>query len=284
MPSYIKDKPIKKIGILAGQGNLPKKLAQNCRKNDIEPFIIAFEGQTPKDIVQGFEHSWCNMGAAGKIFKTLKNHDIRDIVMIGGITRPALSQIKPDMKGAALLARMGMKAMGDNDLLEMLHDVFIEEGFAVHGAHEFMDDLLATEGALGKFKPSPKMRETIKRGIVTAREIGRLDIGQSVIVQQGMVIGVEGIEGTDALIRRCHGYLRHGEGGILVKISKPQQSRSLDLPTIGPETVLAASQSGLAGIIVEAQNTLFVDPEMMRDIADNNKIFIMAISVEDYIT
>lgn len=274
--------PFKKIGILAGNGALPRKLANSCSKKGIEPFIIAFEGQTPRDTVDGYPHAWCNLGAAGKIMKTLKAHDVQDLVLIGGIKRPAFSELKPDIKGAEVIARIGMKALGDNNLLELLKNEFSREGFSVHGIQHFLSELLAGEGVLGKIKPTKKMYNTIVRGVRVSQEIGRLDIGQSVIVQQGIVMAVEGIEGTDELIRRSKGYLRKGEGAILVKTSKPQQDKSLDLPTIGPDTIMMAADSGLAGIVIEAGSTVLVDFDTICDIADRNKIFIMGIDVKDY--
>lgn len=272
-----------KIGIIAGNGALPKKLAQSCRAKGIEPFIIAFDGQTDKDTVQGFQHMWTSLGSVGKIIKTLKSHEIYDLVMIGGIKRPSFSELKPDMKGAEILARIGFKSLGDNDLLELLKNELGREGFSVHGVQDFLSDILTPKGVLGKIKPASKFENTIKRGIEISQQIGQLDIGQSVIVQQGMVIGVEAIEGTDELIRRCGGHLRKGHGAILVKTAKPQQDKSLDLPTIGPDTILNSVENGLVGIVIEAGNSILIEPEVVIEIADKNKVFIMGVEIGDYI-
>lgn len=273
---------IKKIGIIAGSGSLPKKLAQSCKAKGITPFIVAFEGQTSVDTVKDNEHIWTSLGSAGKIMKALKAHDVSDLVLIGSIRRPSLSELRPDIKGAEILARIGLRSLGDNDLLELLKDELHKEGFTVHAVQGFVSDLLTPKGILGKIKPSSRYDDTIKRGLSISKEIGRLDVGQAVVVQQDLIIGVEGIEGTDELVRRCRGYLRNGEGGILVKTAKPQQDKSLDLPTIGPDTVINAAENGIVGIVVEAGNSLLIDADLVVEIADQNKIFVIGVDIGDY--
>ena len=219
---------VKKLGIIAGGGDIPKKLAQACTDKGIEIFIIAFEGQTKPETVSDYQHIWTSLGAAGHIIQTLKSHNIKDVVLIGGIRRPSLTELKPDLKGAEIIARIGFKSRGDNDALTLLKEEFEKLDINVHGIQSFMDDITAPKGPVGKKSYSKKHLSTIIRGVEIAKEIGRLDIGQAVIVQQDMVIGVESIEGTDELIRRCKGYMRKGEGGILVKMCKPNQNKNLD--------------------------------------------------------
>lgn len=274
---------VKKLGIIAGGGMLPVKLAECCEAHGVDVFVCAFEGQSAPAVVSGREHMLSSIGAAGKIIKTLKDHDVHDLVLIGNIRRPSLSELKPDLKTAEFFARIGFKALGDNDILELLKDELHREGFTVHGVQNFMQDLLMPKGVIGKHRPSKGELESICRGVVVSQEIGRLDVGQSTIVQQGHVIGVEGAEGTDELMRRCKGYLRKGGGAILVKTCKPIQHKDLDLPTIGPDTVMVASESGLSGIVIEAGNSLFLEPDTVRDIADRHKIFIMGITISDYV-
>ena len=273
---------IKKLGIIAGGGLLPVKLAECCEKNDIEVFMCAFDGQTEPAAVKGREHMWGSIGAAGKIIKTLKDHDVRDLVLIGNIRRPSLSELKPDFKTAEFFARIGFKARGDNDILELLKDELNREGFAVHGVQNFMQDLLTPYGLIGKHKPEKAELESIRRGVIVSQEIGRLDIGQSVIIQHGHVIGIEGAEGTDELIRRCKAYLRRGGGAVLVKTCKPMQHKYLDLPTIGPDTVMVAAEYGLSGVVIEAENSLLLEPDVIKEMADRHKIFVMGITVTDY--
>ena len=274
---------IKKLGIIAGGGLLPVRLAECCEAHGIEVFVCAFEGQSDPAAVTGREHMWGSIGAAGKIIKTLKDHDVRDLVLIGHIRRPSLAELKPDFKTAEFFARIGFKVRGDNDILELLKDELNREGFTVHGVQNFMQDLLTPTGVMGKHKPAKAEQESIRRGAIVSQEIGRLDIGQSVIIQNGHVIGVEGAEGTDELIRRCKAYLRKGGGAVLVKTCKPMQHKYLDLPTFGPDTIMVAAEYGLSGVAIEAGNSLLLEPEIVTEIADRHKIFVMGITVADYI-
>lgn len=270
---------LKTLGIVAGSGALPQKLMHACDRKGIECFVVGLEGQTDPSVVEGRNHLWSRIGAAGSIMKTLKQHDIRDIVMIGSIRRPSLLELKPDLKTTEFFARVGLKALGDNGLLEAMRKYLEEEGFVLHGVHEFIDDLLVREGMLGKYKPKAEDWIDIKYGIDVSQAVGAFDIGQSVIVQNGYVLGIEAAEGTDELIMRCRYLQREGRGGILVKSCKPQQDRDLDLPTIGPETMRLAIENGLAGIAVQAGATLVIDPEMIAEMADRAKMFVAGINV-----
>lgn len=264
-----------RLGIIAGGGDVPQKLIYACDRANIEIFIVGFEGHTNPDIMEGREHLWARLGGAGAVIKTLKSHEIEDLVLIGSIRRPSLSELKPDLKTAAFFAKIGLKGLGDQDLLSHLRDFLEGEGFALHGVHKFMQELLTPEGVMGKQKPGKDDHADIAHGLKISQEIGRLDIGQSVIVQEGIVLGVEGAEGTDELIQRCKHLKRQGRGGVLVKTCKPQQDRDLDLPTIGPDTIEQAAFAELSGIVIHAGASLILDQEAVIEAADKHKIFIM---------
>ena len=152
-----------------------------------------------------------------------------------------------------------------------------EEGFVVHAVQDFAEDLLAPAGAVGKYSPTKADQEDIDRGLEVARAIGALDVGQAVVIQEGLVLGMEAIEGTDALINRCGELKRNGKGPILVKLCKPQQDMSLDMPTIGPTTLDHAAFRGFRGIIFEAGKTLLIDPQKVAEHADNSKMFVYGV-------
>jgi DUF1009 family protein len=164
-------------------------------------------------------------------------------------------------------------------LLRAVADELEKEGFVVIGAHEIEPALITPEGLLGKVSPTPETQKDVERGIEVARQLGVLDVGQAVIVQQGIVLGVEGVEGTDALIERCRGLHRKGSGGVLIKSCKPQQDRRLDLPTIGVQTVRKAFQAGLSGIAVEAGASLLLDRSEVLHAADKLGIFVLGFKV-----
>ncbi len=268
---------IKRLGIIAGSGSLPLRLIAACDNKGIEPFIIGFEGQTDPAIIEGREHMWTRLGAAGQVMKTLKSHDVHDLVMIGSIRRPSFSELVPDFKTIEFFAKIGIKALGDNDFLSALRAFLEKEGFTLHGIHKFADDLLMSKGAIAAHEPAAEDWLDINHGLEISRQLGAYDIGQSVVVQEGFVLGVEAVEGTDALIRRCKDLKRKGRRGVLVKTCKPQQDRDLDMPTIGPETVKLAADAGLGGIAVYAGETLVIEPEKVAEIADRHKMFVIGL-------
>ncbi len=271
---------IRKLGILAGGGLLPIQLAQDCQQQGIEVFIIGFEGQTSPELKKTYLHLWTGLGAAGSIFKALREHGIKDVVLAGSIRRPWLSELRPDMKGMEILTRIGLGTLGDDGLLTLLKKEFEKEGFTIHGVHDFAQNLLVKEGVLTRLKPSDADWKTITKGLEVSQKLGELDIGQSVIVQEGRILGVEAAEGTDRLIARCAELQKRGKGAILVKTCKPQQDRSLDLPTIGPETAKKAGEAGFSGIVIQAGAALILDPQTVAEIADKYNMFVLGTSLE----
>jgi DUF1009 family protein len=274
----IEPSSIKKLGILAGGGELPFMLLEACKSQGIEPFIIAFEGQADASLTDGHAHLWTRLGALNTVFKTLKSHDISDLVLIGSIRRPSMAEIRPDLKATKFLAKAGVKALGDDGMLTALRDMFEDEGFLLHGMHQFAQHLLAPEGAIGRKSPTKGDWEDIQRGIDVLTGMSALDVGQAVIVQEGLVLGVEAAEGTDALIERCQSLKRKGRGGVLVKLCKVGQDRNLDLPTVGPKTIEMAAACGLSGIIIHAGQSLLLNKEQVAKIADQHKIFVYGYS------
>jgi DUF1009 family protein len=272
------------VGVIAGGGSLPLRLIESCEKKGISLFVIGFEGQTDPAIIQGRNHMWTRLGAAGHIMKTLKRHDVTDLVMIGAIRRPSLAELVPDFKTIEFFARIGMKALGDNDLLGAIRTMLEREGFRLHGVQAFADDLLARQGSVGQYEPAEGDWVDIRRGAEVLMALGLLDVGQSVIVQEGMVLGVEAAEGTDELIRRCGPLKRKGRGGVLVKLCKPQQDRDLDMPTVGPQTLNQAAEAGLAGVCIHAGHSLLVDPDEVAKIADRHKMFLVGISPDELLS
>ncbi len=218
---------------------------------------------------------WIHMGEAGRVFDLLKAADTADVVLAGGLRRPALADIKPDLKGAGILARIAARLLpgvGDDTLLSAVIAEFEREGFRVVGADEVLSDLLAPAGNLGARAPDAGALADIAVGLGAARSLGAADRGQAVIVLDGAVIGAEDVQGTDALI------VRHGKpGAVLVKAKKPQQERRADLPTIGPATVANAARAGLKGIAVEAGHTLVLGRADVAAAADAAGLFVVGV-------
>ena len=270
-----------KLGIIAGGGTLPKQLINHCRKEGRPYALVCLKNFALPETAENEKCLWCRMGEAGKALTYFKKNGVRQIVMIGGVRRPSLLQLRPDWWATKFLIKIGFKAFGDDNLLSAVIKGVEAEGFQFVGIHEIMTDLLADEGVWGKIKPDEQALIDIKHGIKIALGLGALDVGQSVVVQQGIVLGVEAVEGTDALINRCKDLKREGVGGVLVKTKKPRQEQRADLPTIGVQTVVNAYEAGLRGIAVQAGNTLVTDRQAVVKKADELGMFVVGMKCDD---
>lgn len=269
---------MRKLGIVSGNGALPRCLIEACRAAKRPFFVVALKGHaTEASFPEKTPLAWVRVGAIGQVVRLFKKEKVQDIVFIGGVRRPSLAEIFPDFKGACLLARLGFRLLGDDSLLRAIVGEAERHGFRVVGIDALMPSLLVHSGVYGTAVPDKKDMADIDRGFSVAKLLGQADVGQAVIVQRGLVLSVEGIEGTATLIRRTKELKRKGGGGVLVKVSKPQQDRRMDLPTIGPDTVQAVFDAGLKGIAVESGGTLMVEAEKTVALADKLGVFIIGI-------
>src|SRR5947209_3048728 len=257
-----------RLGIVAGGGTLPRRLVECCRAAGRDVFVLALEGAAEPATVEGVPHAWCRLGAAATGLALLRKNQVTELVLAGGIRRPSLAALRPDWRAAKLFARVGYRAMGDDGLLSAVVKELEEEGFRVVGADQLLDRALVPEGPLGRIHPDALSHADIERGLRVARTLGALDIGQAVIVQQGLVLGVEAIEGTDELLRRCAALRREGPGGGLGKVERPGQEPRADRPTVGLHTIGLAVETGLRGIAIEADATIVLDREEVVRAAD----------------
>jgi DUF1009 family protein len=266
------------LGIIAGGGPLPGQVAAAALAAGRPVFIIALEGFADPDVVAPYSHGVFRLGAVGAIRQALQAHECRDIVLIGPVKRPSLLSLRPDAEGAKLLARIGRAAFaGDDGLLAAVMRVLGEDGFRVLGAHEIVGDVLGPAGLLTRNAPDAGAMADVQRGIEALRIVGAADIGQACVVQQGIVLAVEAVEGTDAMLARIPAVARPGPAGVLVKLAKPGQERRADLPTIGPATIQNAQQAGLRGVAFEAGNTILVSKDIMIEAADAAGMFLVGV-------
>lgn len=266
------------LGIVAGGGGAPRLLLQACAAEGRPVFVVAFRGQTDPETVEGVPHIWARLGEAVPIKAALDETGIRDLVMIGRIRRPALTELRADRLTAGLLARAGLRLLGDDGLLRAVAAEIERHGYRLHASQEILADLLAPGGVIaGQQFMSEEIWDDLKRARSLALALGRLDVGQAAVVQQGLVLGVEAIEGTDALLERCGPLAREGRGGVLVKMAKPQQDSRFDLPTIGLTTVEKAAAAGLAGIGIEARRGLLLERPAVIAAAERLGIFVMGL-------
>lgn len=200
--------------------------------------------------------------------------------MAGYVGRPTLSSLRPDFVTTKLIAKLGSTIFnGDDALLSSIVKFLEGEGFKVVGADDIVQTLLAPKGVLGTHAPNAEQLADITLGIKAARMLGSLDIGQAVVVEKGYVLAVEAAEGTDRLLARAGTLKQHPAGvGILIKVKKPAQERRIDLPTIGTQTIEAAHKAGLAGIAVEAGQSIILEQAQVSQLANQLGLFVIGIS------
>jgi DUF1009 family protein len=271
-----------RLGIIAGGGGLPKTLVAACRRDHRPFFVLGFDGQTDEELMNDAPHAWTRLGATNDAIKILKDNDVDQLVMAGHIRRPSILELRPDWRTIQVFAKLGAKAFGDDALLRAVADELEKENFIISAAHEIEPALITPEGVLGKHLPSVETQTDIGIGIHVSKTLGALDVGQSVIVQEGIVLGVEAVEGTDALLDRCRKLHRKGRKGVLVKSCKPQQDRRLDLPAIGMTTLRKAYQAGLAGIAVEASASYLLDRAEVVDAANRLGLFLLGFKAPEH--
>lgn len=273
-----------KLGILAGRGALPGRLADACRKSGRDYFVLAFNGETDPAGIDGHPQGWVDLPAVGKGINALKQAEARELVLIGPVGRPDFRNLKPDWRGARLLPKVLKAARsGDDAIMKVLVAELEAEGFSVIGAEEVLQDLAAPGGLLAGPEPGPRDWADVRRGIAVLRELGRLDIGQAVVVRDGYVLAVEAAEGTDAMLARCRGFAAEDAAGVLVKLPKPEQERRADLPTIGLETVRLCVEARLSGIAVEAGGALITDVEAVCAAASKANLFVYGLAGTDLV-
>ncbi|MCF3946326.1 UDP-2,3-diacylglucosamine diphosphatase LpxI [Acidiphilium sp. AL] len=266
------------LGIVAGGGPLPGRVGLAALAAGREVFVVALEGYAEPQVIGGFPHEVVRLGAVGAAIAALRRAGCAEIVLAGPVKRPSLLDLRPDAVGAKLLARIGRAAFsGDDGFLAAIVRVLGEEGFRVLGAHEVLREALAPEGLLTRAAPDATAMADIARGVAVVRALGVADVGQACVVQQGIVLAVEAVEGTDAMLARARGLARPGPGGVLVKLVKPGQDRRADLPTLGPATIAGARDAGLRGVAFEAQGTILLERVPMIEAAEAAGVFLLGI-------
>lgn len=268
-----------KLGILAGGGALPARLIEACRREGREVFVVAVKGQAEAAQVAAAPHEWVRIGAPGKAVALARARGITDVVIAGHFHRPSLLEVFPDRLAMRFLLEVGRRAFRDDGLHKAIKEWADRLGFRLVGPETIDRGLLAGEGVYGRFAPDEGARHDIERGVEVAKALGRVDVGQGAVVQQGVVLAVEASEGTDAMLARAGRLKRPGPGGVLVKVKKPGQEALIDLPAIGVRTIEHAKAAGLSGIAIEAGAALVIDREAVARAADAAGLFVVGIKV-----
>jgi len=268
-----------RIGLIAGNGRFPLIFAETARRQGVEVVAVAHRGETLPEIAAFVaELTWVRVGELGRIIRVFKRADVRRAVMAGGITKPRhLADLRPDLRGGAFLAKI--RSLKDDVLLRGVAAELEREGIAVVESTLFLGALVPAAGTLTRAAPRAREWEDIRFGFRVAKDLGRWDIGQSVVVKGGAVLAVEGIEGTDAAIRRG-GELGRG-GVVVVKVSKPMQDLRFDVPAVGMTTIEVLREVGGRVLAVEAGRTVMLEREAVLAAADAAGIAVVGMTVSE---
>jgi len=267
------------LAIIAGNGDLPKLIIESCKKQKKEFVLILVKDNANKNDYKKYKNYVIEIGYVAKALEILRTNKVKEVVFAGGIQKPAFSNIKVDKKGAVLLSKLlANKIFGDDNILSTVTKFFQKEGFKIIGVDKIIPDIISKKGVLTKAKPSKQDLENIKIGQNALKTMSSLDIGQAIAVQQKQIIGIEAIEGTDELIKRCSKLqFVKTHKPVLIKVKKENQNTKIDLPTIGVKTIENLIKANFAGLAVKSGSTLILQKEKIVELANKNKIFIIVI-------
>ena len=268
---------IPKLAIIAGNGSIPFYLIEECKKIGREYCLIIIEGHG-KELSEKYDPDYIvSLSKMGRAVKYVKNIGIKHILMVGGVKRPSLKNIIPDLWTAKFLTTISSKVSGDNSVLSKLTKALEREGFIIVAPEEVLPNLICPKGTLGKVKPNQQNNEDISTGYRIAKIIGANDIGQSIIIENGLVIAVEAAEGTDRMIKRSLILKKEKKAGVLIKVIKPMQDKRIDRPVIGIDTIKAVKKAGLDGIALESNEILILNYSDVILYADEEGLFVEGI-------
>jgi len=273
------------VGLIAAGGAMPFAVADSLKARGIDCVLFALKGACDPARIEGFRHHWISVGQLGRATKLFRSEGCRDLVFIGTMVRPALSEIRLDWGTLRVIAKvLAAFRGGDDHLLSGIGRILERDGFRMVGIKDVAADLLVPVGPLTRATPDADATADIARGCEVLAALGPFDIGQAVVVIDGHVVAVEDIEGTDALLARMARLREKGRiraasrRGVLVKAPKRGQDLRFDLPAIGPRTVEGALKADLAGIAVAAGNTIVAEPQAMIEAADAAKLFVTGLA------
>lgn len=266
------------LGVIAGGGVLPRLVAEAERDHGGRVFVIALRGSAG-EWVADWPHARAGVGQAGRIFTELRRAGCDRVCFAGGLSRPSLLRLRFDFTALRVAPRVArLMRRGDDGLLRGLAEIFEARGFALVGADALLSDCLAPAGPLTSRAPRRDDRRDIARAAEIVRAVGAVDVGQAAVVARGRCLGVEAVQGTDALLQGLSGETRRGgapiPAGALYKAPKPSQDRRLDLPAIGPQTVAGVRSAGLNGVAVQAGGVFVLEIEKTLAAAEAAGVFV----------
>ena len=270
-----------KVGIIAGSGNLPLLIGRNLVKKNYLVSFFCIKNFANINNYKDFENIEIELNSFTKILSSLEDQNIDKIIMIGKITRPSIKDIKFDINTFKLIKDFLLESKGDDQLLKSISNFFLKKGYPLFNWKDICSDLFSKEDNLTINMPSKEAIKNKDKGLKIFSTIGKADIGQSLIIQNELVLGVECLEGTDALIERCSSYKKRGDKGILLKLSKYKQHTDLDLPTIGIDTIKYLKKFNYEGLFIEKQKCLIIDKEIVVNFCNESNMFLSTVNKID---
>lgn len=270
---------IKKLAIISGSGSLPIEICNSCIAQNIEFLAILIKGNATLAEYSMKPSIELELGQIGKLLNILASHKISHVILAGAIKKPSLTSIEADFEGKKFFTKIQSSgSLGDNYILTEVLSLLESYGYKIVGIQDYFRDLLVPSGPLTDTLPQDEDLNDIKLGKIVAENLGVLDIGQSVIVESKVILGVEAVEGTDNLIIRSKKLkFLDKKSGVLVKVVKPNQDLRVDLPAIGPKTIKNIAKANLNGIAITANRAIIVDKFYTLALANKYKIFILGL-------
>ena len=264
-----------KQGLLAGDGILPIEMARHAKENGFEVVCVSLANDNLKELKKYCSKVYsCHPGELNKIEKIFVDEEIKQVTFLGKVHKRVLLQLhKFDKRAIELLKTI--KRLNDDEVMLLIVREFEKHNIAVLDQTIFIKNLMISSGVLGNYKPTEAQLEDVNYGFWLAKEMGRLDVGQSVVIKDKMIMAVEALEGTDACIKR--GAKLAKSGAVVVKVSKPKQDKRFDIPAIGMRTLKGMHRKKASLIAVEANETIIVDQEKVIEYANKHNIVVMAV-------
>lgn len=263
------------IGLIAGDGQFPILFAEGVKKNGLRVVAVGLKDIT-NPILSGYVDKlhWIRVGQLGGLIKALKSEKVKKVVMAGKVPKTLMfTKIRPDMRAVSLYLKL--KDRKDDSILLAVVSELEKEGIMVEEPTKYLSYLLADKGVITKKKPTKDEMKDIEFGFAIAKEMGRLDIGQTVVVKDRAVLAVEAIEGTDEAIKRGS---ELGRGGIVViKAAKPKQDMRFDAPVVGLNTIKTLKEANAKALALEAGKTILIEKEEMLKMANSEGLSIIGI-------
>jgi hypothetical protein len=272
------------LAIICGGGSFPGAVADAVARRGRRPVMFGLKGWADAAVIERYAHYWIPIGQAGRFFRLAKAENCREVLFIGTVLRPPITQLRLDWQTIKAMPRL-VRAYrgGDDKLISGVAKIAESGGLKVVGVKDVAPEVFVPEGVLGRRQPTERDRADIARALKVIAALGPFDVGQAAIVADNNVLAVEGAEGTDNLLARIAELRRLGRVtlppgvGVLVKAPKPGQDRRFDLPSIGPRTIENVARAGLAGLAVTAGSTMIAEPEKVTAAADREGIFFAGV-------